>query len=288
MVRVSTEQIKRAVKRLCLQANQELTPDILDGLKRAIDTELSPLGKDILDQLIVNAKLSKDNQMALCQDTGMVVVFVEVGQGIFLSGVYIEDAINQGIREAYQDYYFRHSIVADPFNRENTSDNTPAVIHTRIVPGDHVRIRLSPKGFGSENMSRLTMLKPAQGVDGVKQFVLDTVRGAGGNPCPPMVVGVGIGGTMEKAAQLSKEALLRPVNQDSSIAHIAELERDLLASINRLGIGPQGFGGTSTALGVNVETFPTHIAGLPVAVNISCHVTRHQEIIIYPEVNPDD
>lgn len=277
---VSTQSIKEAVVGLCEKANCELTPDMEKALLKAREQEKSELGKNVLDRLVENADIAKNERMALCQDTGMVVVFLEIGQSVNLTGPYVEDAVNEGVRQAYKAYYFRQSVVADPFKRVNTGDNTPAVIHTRIVPGDKVKIVLAPKGFGSENMSKLTMLKPSAGLTGVQQFVIDSIFQAGGNPCPPIVVGVGVGGTMEKAALLAKEAVLRPVTFKHPKDHIRNIEAELLKEINKLGIGPQGFGGTTTAVAVHLEVFPTHIAGLPVAVNINCHVARHREIIL--------
>lgn len=242
-----------------------------------MQTETSPLGKEILGTLIENARVAREESSPMCQDTGMTVVFVRMGQNVQVTGGFIEDAINQGVRQGYEKGYLRKSVVKDPLRRENTRDNTPAVIHYEIVPGDVFHITVSPKGFGSENKSALKMLTPSEGVEGVKRFVLETVSAAGGNPCPPIIVGVGIGGTMERAAYLSKKALLRPLDTQNPDSALAALEAELLSEINKMGIGPAGFGGTTTALGVNILTYATHIAGLPVSVNIGCHATRHAE-----------
>jgi len=275
---IHTDKITEVVEELCKNANYYLNDDILDSIKKALQTEESETGRDILDKLIENANIAKEKGVAICQDTGMAVVFVDIGQDVHITGGSITDAINEGVRRGYDKGYLRKSVVKDPIERINTKDNTPAVIHYNIVEGDKLKITVAPKGFGSENMSALKMLKPADGIEGVKKFVIDTVDNAGPNPCPPIVVGVGIGGTMEKAALLAKKALLRPINQRSDIEYVRELENQLLTEINKLGIGPAGLGGRTTALAVNVEVYPTHIAGLPVAVNINCHVTRHAEI----------
>lgn len=275
---IHTDEITEAVEELCKSANYYLNEDILEGLKTALRTEQSETGRDILEKLIENADIAKEKEVAICQDTGMAVVFVDIGQEVHITGGSINDSINEGVRRGYEKGYLRKSVVRDPIDRVNTKDNTPAVIHYNIVEGDKLKITVAPKGFGSENMSALKMLKPAEGIEGVKRFVIDTVDNAGPNPCPPIIVGVGIGGTMEKAALLAKKALLRPIDQRSNIEYVRELENQLLTEINKLGIGPSGLGGRTTALAVNVEVFPTHIAGLPVAVNINCHATRHAEI----------
>lgn len=272
---IDTKQITDSVKEMCIDANHFLSPDMADALTMAADTEKSALGCKILQQLQENLKIAGEEMIPICQDTGMAVFFVEVGQDVHFVGAPIEDAINEGVRQGYAEGYLRKSVVGDPILRENTRDNTPAVIHYSFVAGDKVKITFAPKGFGSENMSRVFMLKPADGMEGVKDAVLTAVKDAGPNACPPMVVGVGIGGTFEKCAILAKKALTRPVGSHSDIPYVAELEQELLTKINALGIGPGGLGGTTTALAVNINTFPTHIAGLPVAVNICCHVNRH-------------
>jgi fumarate hydratase subunit alpha len=273
-------QITQAVESLCIESNYNLNEDVLYALKNSLDTEESDIGKDILCKLIENANIAKIDNMAICQDTGMAVVFIEIGQEVYIKGGSIKDAINEGVRRGYKKGYLRKSVVKDPIERENTGDNTPAVIHFDIVDGDEIKITLAPKGFGSENMSALKMLKPSDGLEGVKKFILDTVSAAGPNPCPPIIIGVGIGGTMEKAALLAKKALLRPINISSDIEYVRKLEEEMLSSINKLGIGPAGLGGRITALGINIDVYPTHIAGLPIAINISCHATRHAEVII--------
>lgn len=277
-IHVST--IIDAIKKLCVDANYYLNEDIFCALQEGLNKEESPIGKNILENIIKNAQIAKTKGMAICQDSGMAVVFVEVGQDLTIVGGGLENAINEGVRRGYKNGYLRASVVEDPLERINTGDNAPAVIHYKIVEGDKIKIDIAPKGFGSENMSSLKMLKPSDGIDGIKKFVLDTVENAGPNPCPPIIVGVGIGGTMEKAALLSKTALLRPINIKNENPKYAELEDELLKKINNLGIGPQGLGGRITALGVNIEYYPTHIAGLPVAVNIGCHVTRHASITL--------
>ena len=277
---INSNQILQAVKELFVEANYFLSSDVLQKLKKYEQIEVSEIGKEMLCKVIENAELAAAEQVAICQDTGMCVVFVEVGQEVHITGSSITEAINEGVRQAYRDGYMRKSVVEDPLNRKNTGDNTPAIIHYDIVPGENIRIHAMPKGFGSENMSAIKMLKPSDGVEGVIDFVLETVQRAGANPCPPIIVGVGIGGTMEKAAILSKKSLLRSLNEKNSDLYYAELEELLLAKINNLGIGPQGLGGITTALGVRIETYPTHIAGLPVAVNITCHAARHKEIIL--------
>lgn len=269
-----------SVKNMCMNANYYLNQDIKQAMQQGLQSEQSPIGKEILDKLLLNAELAADKKVAICQDTGMAVVFVTIGQEVHITGGGLSDAINEGVRRGYQEGCLRKSVVSDPIERINTGDNTPAVIHYEIVPGNKLKIELAPKGFGSENMSALKMLKPSDGIEGVKDFILETVDKAGPNPCPPIVVGVGIGGTMEKASILAKHALLRPADTRSGIDYVRSLEEELLRKINELGIGPAGLGGIITALAVNIETYPTHIAGLPVAVNISCHVTRHSEITL--------
>lgn len=280
MREINVIEITRIIKKLCMKANCYLNEDMKQALQQAKKMEESPAGISTLEQIIENYKIAAEENIAICQDTGMTVVFLEVGQDVHFSGGNIEDAVNEGVRQGYSEGYFRKSVVKDPLNRENTGDNTPAVIHYSIVPGDKVKIIVAPKGFGSENMSAVKMLKPSDGVEGVIEFVVETVEKAGPNPCPPIVVGVGIGGTMEKAAILSKKALLRSVNANNDREDINKLEKQLLERINKLGIGPLGLGGRITALKVNIETFATHIAGLPVAVNINCHVTRHAEEVL--------
>lgn len=277
MREVSIEKIIDTVKELCIESNYYLGDDIRNGLKDSIEKEDYPLANDVLKKIYLNADIARDNSMPICQDTGMACVFVELGQDVHITGGSLEEAINEGVRRGYEEGFLRKSVVKDPLNRVNTKDNTPAIIYYDIVKGDKVKITVAPKGFGSENMSRIAMLKPSDGIEGVKKFILETVENAGPNPCPPMVVGVGIGGTFDKAAYLAKKALLRPIDQRSEIEFYKELEEELINEINKLGIGPQGFGGRTTALGINIEVYPTHIAGLPVAVNINCHATRHKE-----------
>ena len=272
---INTAEIINNIKEMCIEANHYLAPDMLNVLNNARKNEKSPLGSQILEQLDENLKIAAEDMIPICQDTGMAVVFMEIGQDVHIEGENLEDAINEGVRRGYVDGYLRKSVVSDPIIRENTKDNTPAVIHYSIVPGENIKITLAPKGFGSENMSRVFMLKPADGIEGVKDAVITAVKDAGPNACPPMVVGVGIGGTFEKCAILAKKALARPADLSSHIPYVKDMEEELLEKINKLGIGPGGLGGTQTALAVNVETYPTHIAGLPVAVNICCHVNRH-------------
>ena len=271
---VNTDDIVKNIKEMCIEANHYLSKDMDKALKDATASEKSELGKKILNQLQENLKIADEEMIPICQDTGMAVIFLEVGQDVHFEGMAVEDAVNEGVRQGYTEGYLRKSVVGDPIIRENTKDNTPAVIHYSIVPGDKVIITMAPKGFGSENMSRVFMLKPADGIEGVKNAIITAVK-AGPNACPPMVVGVGIGGTFEKCAILAKKALTRPVGEHSAIPYVKELEEEMLEKINRLGIGPGGLGGTTTALAVNVNTYATHIAGLPVAVNICCHVNRH-------------
>ena len=272
---IRVEEITKNIKEMCIEANHFLSPDMAEAMKCAEKNEEAPLGKQILEQLQENLKIAGEDMIPICQDTGMAVVFLEIGQDVHLEGGALEDAVNEGVRQGYVEGYLRKSVVGDPLIRENTKDNTPAVLHTRIVDGDQLKIKVAPKGFGSENMSRVFMLKPAEGIEGVKDAVLTAVKDAGPNACPPMVVGVGIGGTFEKCALMAKEALTREVGSHSEIEYVKELEEELLTKINSLGIGPGGLGGTTTALAVNINTYPTHIAGLPVAVNICCHVNRH-------------
>ena len=277
---INVSTIIESVKNMCMNANFYLNADIKQAMKNGLKKEQSPIGAEILDKLLINADLASKKQVAICQDTGMAVVFVTMGQEVHIVGGGLSDAINEGVRRGYNEGCLRKSVVGDPIERVNTGDNTPAVIHYEIVPGDSLKIELAPKGFGSENMSALKMLKPSDSIEGVKSFILETVDKAGPNPCPPIVVGVGIGGTMEKASILAKRALLRPISVRNEIEYVRNLESEMLQKINELGIGPAGLGGTNTALAVNVETYPTHIAGLPVAINISCHVTRHAEAIL--------
>lgn len=272
---IQTEVITSNIKEMCIQANHYLSSDMDDAMKKATETEKSELGKKILNQLQENLEIADKEIIPICQDTGMAVIFLEVGQDVHFEGTSIEDAVNEGVRQGYTEGFLRKSVVKDPLIRENTKDNTPAIIHYSIVPGDKVKITVAPKGFGSENMSRVFMLKPADGIEGVKKAILTAVADAGPNACPPMVVGVGIGGTFEKCALMAKQALTRSVDEYSDIPYVKELEIEMLDKINRLGIGPGGLGGTTTALKVNINTYPTHIAGLPVAINICCHVNRH-------------
>ena len=268
-------EITENIKDMCIEANHFLSSDMVQAMQDALNAEDAPLGRQILGQLKENMAIAGEDMIPICQDTGMAVVFLEVGQEVHFEGGPLEEAVHEGVRLGYTEGFLRKSVVRDPIFRDNTNDNTPAVVHYSIVPGDKVRITVAPKGFGSENMSRIFMLKPADGIEGVKNAVLTAVKDAGPNACPPMVVGVGIGGTFEKCALLAKRALTRPVNQRSETEYVRELEQELLEKINRTGIGPGGLGGRTTALAVNVETYPTHIAGLPVAVNICCHVNRH-------------
>ena len=272
---IDIKEITTNIKEMCIEANHFLSEDMERVMKQAEKTEQSPLGKQILEQLEENLQIAADDMIPICQDTGMAVIFLEIGQDVHLQGGSLEDAVNEGVRQGYVEGFLRKSVVKDPLIRENTKDNTPAVIHYKIVEGSKVKIKVAPKGFGSENMSRVFMLKPADGIEGVKEAVLTAVKEAGPNACPPMVVGVGIGGTFEKCALMAKEALTREVGTHSDIQYVKEMEEELLAKINSLGIGPGGLGGTTTALAININTYPTHIAGLPVAINICCHVNRH-------------
>jgi len=276
---VTIQEITNNIKEMCIEANHYLSKDIRAVFDKAVEKEESPLGRQILNQLEENLQIAKEDMIPICQDTGMTVVFIKVGQDVHIEGGSLTDAINQGVREGYTEEYLRKSVV-EPIERINTQDNTPAVIHYEIVEGDKVDITVAPKGFGSENMSRIFMLKPADGIEGVKQSILTAVRDAGPNACPPMVIGVGIGGTFEKCASMAKHALTRDLDEESPIAYVRELEKEMLEKINRLGIGPGGLGGTVTALAINIETYPTHIAGLPVAINICCHVNRHSHRVI--------
>lgn len=272
---INIKEITTNIKEMCIEANHFLSEDMERAMKQAEKAEQSPLGKQILEQLEENLQIAADDMIPICQDTGMAVIFLEIGQDVHLQGGSLEDAVNEGVRQGYVEGFLRKSVVKDPLIRENTKDNTPAVIHYKIVEGSQVKIKVAPKGFGSENMSRVFMLKPADGIEGVKEAVLTAVKEAGPNACPPMVVGIGIGGTFEKCALMAKEALTREVGTHSDIQYVKEMEKELLAKINSLGIGPGGLGGTTTALAVNINTYPTHIAGLPVAINICCHVNRH-------------
>ena len=280
MREVNVSIITDNIKEMCIEANHFLTDDMKNVFENAVKNEESALGKQVLGQLEENLKIAGEDMIPICQDTGMAVVFINVGQDVHLTGGDITDAINEGVRRGYVEGYLRKSVVKDPIYRENTKDNTPAVIHFNIVPGDKVDITVAPKGFGSENMSRVFMLKPADGIEGVKEAILTAVKDAGPNACPPMVVGVGIGGTFEKCAYLAKKALTRDLNGESPVEYVRDLEKEMLEKINKLGIGPGGLGGTQTALAINIETYPTHIAGLPVAVNICCHVNRHSHRVI--------
>lgn len=277
---INTGEITKAVKEMCMEVNIRLSDDVKNAILRGKEKEESTLGRQILCQLEENMNIAAESKIPICQDTGMTVVFLKVGQDVHFEGDYIEDAVNEGIRQGYREGYLRKSVVKDPVDRVNTNDNTPGIIHYEFVPGEQVEITVAPKGFGSENMSRLYMLKPADGIEGIKDAILETVRLAGPNACPPIVVGVGIGGTFEKCALLAKKALTRDLDSSSQIPYVKELEDEMLEKINKLGIGPGGLGGKVTALGVNIETYPTHIAGMPVAVNICCHVNRHIKRIV--------
>lgn len=272
---ISCDLIISTMKEMCIQATHFLSDDMKSALYRSVEAEVSPLGKQVLEQLCENLQIAGDDMIPICQDTGMAVVFIEIGQEVHITGGGLEDAINEGVRQGYVEGFLRKSVVGDPIERVNTKDNTPAIVHYSIVPGDELKITLAPKGFGSENMSRICMLKPADGIEGVKKVILETIDMAGPNACPPMVVGVGIGGDFEKCALMAKHALTREAGQHSEVPYVKDLEIEMLEKINQLGIGPGGLGGTVTAFAVNIETYPTHIAGLPVAVNICCHVNRH-------------
>ena len=280
MRRINVETITQNIKEMCIEANHFLSPDMKKVFDEAAASEESPLGRQILGQLEENLCIAGEEMIPICQDTGMAVVFIKVGQDVHLIGGSLTDAINEGVRQGYVDGYLRKSVVKDPIYRENTKDNTPAIIHYEIVEGEEVEITVAPKGFGSENMSRVFMLKPADGIEGVKDAILTAVRDAGPNACPPMVVGVGIGGTFEKCAEMAKHALTRNLEEESPVEYVRDLEKEMLETINNLGIGPGGLGGRTTALAVNIETYPTHIAGLPVGINICCHVNRHAHRVI--------
>ena len=275
MRNISVDEITNVIKEMCIEANHYLSNDMKQALEKALETESSEVGKKVLNQLQENLKIASSDMIPICQDTGMTVIFMEIGQEIHFVDGNLEDAINEGVRLGYTEGYLRKSVVSDPLIRENTNDNTPAVIHYKIVSGERIKITVAPKGFGSENMSRVIMLKPADGKEGVKKAILSVVKEAGPNACPPMIIGVGIGGTFEKCALMAKKALTRNVNEHSSISYVRDMEIELLEEINKSGIGPAGLGGKNTALSVNIETYATHIAGLPVAVNICCHVNRH-------------
>ena len=280
MREISCNAIISSIKEMCIQATHYLSDDMKSALYKGVEKEESPLGRQILEQLCENLTIAGEDMIPICQDTGMAVVFVEIGQEVHITDGGLEDAINEGVRQGYVEGYLRKSVVSDPIERVNTQDNTPAIIHYSIVPGDRFRITLAPKGFGSENMSRVVMLKPADGIEGVKDAILTAVRDAGPNACPPMVVGVGIGGTFEKCAEMAKHALTRNLEEESPVEYVRDLEKEMLETINNLGIGPGGLGGRTTALAVNIETYPTHIAGLPVGINICCHVNRHAHRVI--------
>lgn len=281
MREINVEDITRTVEKLCIEANYYLPQDVKKALEHAVDKEESPLARDILEDILKNQEIARTKEVPICQDTGLAVIFLELGQEVRLVGGDLNTAINEGVRRGYKNGYLRKSAVDDPFLvRKNTGDNTPAIIHTTIVPGDKIKLIIAPKGGGSENMSALCMLKPSDGAEGIKKCVIDAVDKAGSNPCPPIIVGVGIGGTIEKTTLIAKQALLREVGQHHPNPVVAEMEKELLEEINNLGIGPQGFGGRTTALAVNIETFPSHIASMPVAINIQCHVARHKEAII--------
>lgn len=277
MREIHISKIIDTVKELCIEANYYLSNDVKRALCNAKENETWPLAENILDQIILNSDIAKNENMPICQDTGMACIFIDIGQDVHIVGGLLDDAINEGVRRGYEEGFLRKSVVKDPINRINTKDNTPAIIYYNMVAGDKIKITVAPKGFGSENMSRIKMLKPSDGLQGVKDFIIETVKLAGPNPCPPIVIGVGIGGTFDKAAYLAKKALIRPLDKRNEDKFYSDLEEELLDNINKLGIGPQGFGGKTTALGLNIETYPTHIAGLPVAVNINCHATRHKE-----------
>ncbi len=277
---INSDEIKNAVKEMCIGANCHLNSDIRAALEKSAEDEKSEVSRTILRRLIENADIADRKEVPICQDTGMAVFFIEIGKEVFVEGDTITDAVNKGVSEGYTDGYLRKSVVKDPLDRVNTKDNTPAVIYYDFCEGDKIRITFAPKGFGSENMSAIRMFKPSAGIEGIKDFILETVETAGPNPCPPMVVGVGIGGTFDKAALLAKKALMRPVDSENEDPYYADLEKEMLEKINQLGIGPQGFGGKTTAIGLNIETMPTHIAGMPCAINISCHVTRHKTEVI--------
>ena len=280
MKTINVNEIIKTVKELSIEANYYLPNDVKEAIEEAEKNEKWPIANNILNKILENSQIAAAEKMPICQDTGMACVFVDIGQDVHITGGSLEEAINEGVRQGYAEGFLRKSVFKDPIHRVNTNDNTPALIYYNMVPGDKVKITVAPKGFGSENMSRIAMLKPSDGLEGVKNFVLETVRMAGPNPCPPIVIGVGIGGSFDKAAYLAKKALIRPVNENNTDEFYSNLEKELLEEVNKIGIGPQGFGGKTTALALNIETYPTHIAGLPVAVNINCHATRHKERVL--------
>lgn len=280
MREINVSLITDTVERLCIEANEHLPEDVKEAIKTCRAAEDGAIAKGVLDDIIENFEIADNENVPICQDTGMACVFLEIGQDVHLSGGDLSEAVNEGVRRGYDKGYLRKSVVKDPVRRGNTGDNTPAMIYTEIVPGENVKITIGPKGFGSENMSQICMFKPSAGIEGIKNFILKVVEDAGPNPCPPMVVGVGIGGTFDKCALLAKKALMRPLNTSNPDPYYADLEKEMLEKINKLGIGPQGFGGKTTAIGLNIETLPTHIAGMPCAVNINCHVTRHKSEVI--------
>lgn len=280
MKTINVNEIIKTVKELSIEANYYLPNDVKEAIEKAEKNEKWPIANNILNKILENSQIASAEKMPICQDTGMACVFIDIGQDVHITGGSLEEAINEGVRQGYAEGFLRKSVVKDPLHRVNTNDNTPALIYYNMVPGDKVKITVAPKGFGSENMSRIAMLKPSDGLEGVKNFVLETVRMAGPNPCPPIVIGIGIGGSFDKAAYLAKKALIRPVNENNTDEFYGNLEKELLEKVNKIGIGPQGFGGKTTALALNIETYPTHIAGLPVAVNINCHATRHKERVL--------
>ncbi|MDA8228065.1 MAG: fumarate hydratase [Desulfitobacterium hafniense] len=280
MKEIHVEEIIQAVEKLCIEANYNLGSDVMASFRQALAQEESPLGREVFERLIENATIAEEEQVPMCQDTGMAVLFVEIGHDLHITGGTLHDALNEGVRRGYVNGFLRKSMVNDPFERKNTGDNTPAIIHYDMVPGDELHITVAPKGAGSENMGALKMCKPSEGLEGAIQFVVDTVDKAGGNPCPPIIVGVGVGGTMEKATYLAKKSLLRPVGEPNPDERLAKVEKEILERVNKLGIGPQGFGGVTTALAVHLEVYPTHIACMPVAVNLNCHAARHKEITL--------
>lgn len=280
MKTINVNEIIKTVKELSIEANYYLPNDLKEAIEKAEKNEKWPIANNILNKILENSQIASAEKMPICQDTGMACVFIDIGQDVHITGGSLEEAINEGVRQGYAEGFLRKSVVKDPIHRVNTNDNTPALIYYNMVPGDKVKITVAPKGFGSENMSRIAMLKPSDGLEGVKNFVLETVRMAGPNPCPPIVIGIGIGGSFDKAAYLAKKALIRPVNENNTDEFYGNLEKELLEEVNKIGIGPQGFGGKTTALALNIETYPTHIAGLPVAVNINCHATRHKERVL--------
>ena len=280
MKTINVNEIIKTVKELSIEANYYLPNDVKEAIEKAEKNEKWPIANNILNKILENSQIASAEKMPICHDTGMACVFIDIGQDVHITGGSLEEAINEGVRQGYAEGFLRKSVVKDPLHRVNTNDNTPALIYYNMVPGDKVKITVAPKGFGSENMSRIAMLKPSDGLEGVKNFVLETVRMAGPNPCPPIVIGIGIGGSFDKAAYLAKKALIRPVNENNTDEFYGNLEKELLEEVNKIGIGPQGFGGKTTALALNIETYPTHIAGLPVAVNINCHATRHKERVL--------